>query len=328
MMLDIRVREGSGAAFLAEQRALEFFEEVGIERSEVLRIHTPGKGQDSDREGSLRSELAPLIPALQSVSLFGDITAVLLQEADQLQVGEAATLASLLPSVDPEATRLVVISEGAPPAQLAKAMAAAGAQRLEVKAVRERDAADWLATETKRRRMGMSIGSRVALLESFGTDLAAMAGALDQLESSGGALDEVSIRDRFRNRPDEPMWLYADALQAGDVGQALRRLSDFLVHDHPLQLLGYLEGDLRRRALARSAPNEATYAEWSGMKSNDWRVRRDWSRGKSLNTENLRKATEALGRADRVLKSSPEEVHRVTMERLTVALAIWYSGRT
>lgn len=327
MMLEIRVREGSGAMFLAEQRAFEFFEEAGIDRSEILRVHTPGRGQDSDREGSVRSELAPLIPALQSVSLFGDITAVMLLEADQLQVGEAATIASLLPSVDPEATRLVVVSEGAPPAALAKALAAHGAKKLDIKAVRERDAAEWLATEVKRRHLRMSLGARNALLESFGTDLAALAGALEQLESSGGELDEGSIRDRFRNRPDEPMWLYADALQAGDVGQALKRLSDFLVHDHPLQLLGYLEGDLRRRALARSAPNEATYAEWSGMKASDWRVRRDWARGKSLNTDSLRKATEALGRADRVLKSSPEEIHRVTMERLTVALAIWYSGR-
>jgi DNA polymerase III delta subunit len=326
-MLEIRVREGSGAAFLAEQRALAFFEEAGVVRADILRIHTPARGQESDWDGSLRSELAPLIPALQSVSLFGDLTAVLLLEANQLQVGEAATIASLLPTVDAEVTRLVVVSEGAPPAALTKALAACGATRLDIKSVRESDAAQWLAEEVKRRPLRMTAGARGALLESFGTDLAAMAGALDQLESSGGDLDEDSVRSRFRNRPDEPMWLYADALQAGDIGQALRRLSDFLVHDHPLQLLGYLEGDLRRRALSKSAPTEAIYAEWSGMKAGDWRVRRDWSRGKSMNTANLRRATEALARADRALKSAPEETHRVTMERLTVALAIWYSGR-
>ncbi len=327
MMLEIRVREGSGAAFLAEQKALAFFAEAGVAPADVLRIHTPGRGQDTEWEGSVRSELAPLIPALQSVSLFGDLTAVLLLDANQLQAGEAGTIASLLPMVDPEAMRLVVVSEGAPPAALAKALASCGAAKLEIRSVREKDAAQWLADEAKLRHLRMPLAVRHALLEAFGTDLAAMAGALDQLQASGEVSDEAAVRARFRNRPDEPMWLYADALQSGDVGQALRRLSDFLVHDHPLQLLGYLEGDLRRRALAKSAPNEATYAEWAGMRKEDWRVRRDWARGKGVSAENLRKATEALGRADRALKTAPEETHRVTLERLTVALAIWYSGR-
>lgn len=326
-LLEIRVREGSGAAFLAEQRAMEFFAEAGIERADVLRVHTPGRGQEADWEGSVRTELAPLIPALQSVSLFGDQTAVLLLEANQLQVGEAETIASLVASIDPDATRLVVVSEGAPPAKLAKALAAAGAGREDIKAVRERDAAEWLAKATKERGLRMSAGARGALLEAFGTNLAALDAALDQLESSGRDLDEDSVRSRFRNRPDEPMWLYADALQAGDAPQALRRLTDFLVHGHPLQLLGYLEGDLRRRALAKAAPDEGTYAEWAGMRASDWRVRRDWSRGKTMSSTSLRRATEALTRADKTLKTAPEETHRVTMERLTVALSIWYSGR-
>ena len=38
----------------------------------------------------------------------------------------------------------------------------------------------------------------------------------------------------------------------------------------------------------------------------------------------LRKAQEALVRADRVIKSQPEATHRVTLERLTVALCKWY----
>jgi hypothetical protein len=38
----------------------------------------------------------------------------------------------------------------------------------------------------------------------------------------------------------------------------------------------------------------------------------------------LRRAQEALVRADRVIKSQPEDVHRVTLERLTVALCRWY----
>jgi hypothetical protein len=38
-------------------------------------------------------------------------------------------------------------------------------------------------------------------------------------------------------------------------------------------------------------------------------------------------ALEALVRADRILKSAPEPMHRVTMERLTVAMTRWMAGR-
>jgi hypothetical protein len=46
-------------------------------------------------------------------------------------------------------------------------------------------------------------------------------------------------------------------------------------------------------------------------------------RGK-VRESSLRRAQEALVRADRVMKTQPEEVQRVTLERLTVALCLWY----
>ncbi|NND83762.1 MAG: hypothetical protein HKN46_01285 [Acidimicrobiia bacterium] len=325
--LEVRVRDGSGAAFLAEQTAFEFFEEAGVDRADVLRIHVPGRGQETEWTGSVRSELAPLIPALQSVSLFGDIAAVLLLEAQQLQVGEAETLAELLAGADPEAVRLVVVSEGATPAKLAKALAAAGAAREEIKTVRDSAAASWLAGDAKQRGLRLDGAARAALLEVFGTNLAAMSSALDQLEG-GPPPTADEIRSRFRSRPDEPLWLFTEALDAGDSTTALRRLRDILVHGHPLQLLGFLEGDLRRRSLAVSAPDIETFAEWVGGRASDFRTKKDWSKTRRTSATSLRRATDALSRADRTLKTAPEDLHRVTMERLTVALAIWYSGRS
>ncbi len=325
-LLEIRVREGSGAAFLAEQRAFEFFEQAGIERGDVLRIHVPGRGQESEWSGSVRSEIAPLIPALQSVSLFGDMAAVLLLEAQQLQAGEAETLATLVAGVDHDSLRLVVVSEGSLPAKFTKALAAAGAVREEIKAVRDGAAASWLAADARRRGLRLDGAARGALLEVFGTNLAAMSSALDQLEG-GPTPNADEVRARFRSRPDEPLWLLTEALDQGDVMSALRRLGDILVHGHPLQLLGFLEGDLRRRSLAVSAPDIETFAEWVGGRAGDFRTKKDWSKTRRTNPMSLRKATDALARADRTLKTAPEDLHLVTMERLTVALALWYSGR-
>ncbi|HLF61230.1 MAG TPA: hypothetical protein VI980_08645, partial [Acidimicrobiia bacterium] len=59
-------------------------------------------------------------------------------------------------------------------------------------------------------------------------------------------------------------------------------------------------------------------------RSTDRGASRVWSQRGRVRESSLRKAQEALVRADRVIKSQPEEVHRVTLERLTVALCRWY----
>jgi DNA polymerase III delta subunit len=135
------------------------------------------------------------------------------------------------------------------------------------------------------------------------------------------------VAARYRNRPDEPMWHYADALGEGDTSAALRRLADFLTHGHPLQLLAFLEGDLRRRALALAAPDIATFAEWIGQSASQFPVQKAWKARGRTSPELLHRALDALARADLQIKSMPEATHRLTLERLTVALCLWYGGR-
>jgi hypothetical protein len=52
-----------------------------------------------------------------------------------------------------------------------------------------------------------------------------------------------------------------------------------------------------------------------------------WKQRNRVNDSDLRLALGALARADLQLKTAPEATHRVTMERLTVALCRWYGGR-
>jgi DNA polymerase III delta subunit len=149
-----------------------------------------------------------------------------------------------------------------------------------------------------------------------------MGHALDQLEGSTAKVTAEVIMSRFRNRPDEPTWHITDAIEKGDVAVALRRLSDFLVHGHPLVYLAALESDLKKRALAATAPDQETLQTWVGGSARQ--VSRLWSQRGRVRESSLRRAQEALVRADRVVKTHPEEVHRVTLERLTVAMCRWY----
>jgi DNA polymerase III delta subunit len=260
---------------------------------------------------------------LQSGSIFGGLQGLELIDAHNLNAAEGALLAELLPHADPGAVAIALVSFGSLPASLSKAVKAV-AEVVTMKKQYERQAGDWLADEIRRRGTEIDASGTAALQQRFGSDTAAMGQALDQLAAFPGKISRDVVLARFRNRPDEPTFHYTDAVAAGRVGEALRRLADFLTHSHPLILVAALETDLRRRALAAAAPDQQTFYKWIGATASDRRPERLWrDRGKVADSS-LRKALDALVRADRILKTQPEDLHQVTLERLTVALARWY----
>lgn len=293
---------------------------------DVERIDVPGRGATEDAEGALRPGVDRIVPALQSGSLFGGQRAVMVVDAQHLQVAEAKVVAELAASLDPDATLLVLVSAGALPASLSKVVKSNG-EVIPIKKMRERDAAGWLVGAARDRGIRLEDGSIDALVRRFGSDIAALGQALDQLAVVGVPVTGEVIAARFRNRPDEPMWHYADAVAAGDVVESLRRLGDFLTHSHPLQLLSFLEGDLKRRSLAGAAGDIDQFAEWVGSTRDNYPVKKAWGLRGRANPADLRRALAAIARADIGIKSNPEGTHRLMMERLTVALCRWYRGR-
>lgn len=287
----------------------------------------PGRGGSTeDSSGQLRGELEAIIPMLQSGSLFGGKQGLQLVDAQNLTTAEAEVVAELLPLIDPDAIALSIVSEGAIPAGLAKVVKGVGTS-FSVKKIWESNAQRWLHDEIKRRDLDISGDAAAALIQRFGADTASLGQALDQLADAGRKVTAALVLERFRNRPNEPIFHYTDAVSKGDVDEALRRLGDLLTHHHPLVLLASLETEVKRRAWALAAPDAETLAEWAGARSNDRWVERVWRQRTKLKDSSLRKALDALVRADRVLKSAPEEMHRVTMERLTVAMCFWLVGR-
>lgn len=306
------------------RRAAALLEQWGVEGTD--RFDVPDRGSGEEMEGgALRPALEALVPALQSGSLFGGVRGVMIVDAHQLLRAEAEIIAELAGGVDGASTVVVFVSDGALPAPLAAVVKERG-ETLAVKKLRERDASDWLGHEARRRGVKLEPGAAAGLLARFGSDIAAMEMALEQLETIDGPVTADAVARRFRNRPDEPMWHYSDAVAAGDVGAALRRLGDFLTHGHPLQLLAFMEGDLRRRALAAAAPNIETLADWTGSRADHYPTLKAWRQRDQVSEERLRRSLDALVRADLELKTAPEETHRVTLERLTVALTRWYGA--
>lgn len=304
-------------------RAAQVMEEAGVLVGDVVRIDVPGKGQSEGSEGAIRPEVEPVVPALQSGSLFGDKTGVMIVDAQWLRVAESQAIALLLERADREVIQAVMVSSGALPRPVAKFIKAHG-EVLSVKKMRERDATAWIRDAARQRKIRVDANSTAALIERFGSDIASLGQALDQLAHTPDPITPDTIRDRFRNRPDEPMWHFSDAVSAGDIGESLRRLHDFLTHSHPLILLSFLENDLRKRALAAAAPDITTFATWSNSKPDAFPIKKAWRARANMTDEELGLAVDALRRADQTLKTKPEETHLVTLERLTVSLCYWY----
>lgn len=304
--------------------ANDYFETNGVERPQVVRIDVPGRGAGEEGDGSLRAEIEPMVPLLQSGSLFGDAEGLVLVDAQNLQKAELAILDELVRNANLSHVHVVVAISGSPLKMLATLARDVGT-KVSVAKMWERQAGQWLTSEVTRRGMTVDSGAREALLQRFGTDTAAIEQALDQLVEYDRKISRALVLDWFRNRPDEPTWHITDAISKGDVGDALRRLSDFLVHGHPLVYLAAVESDLKKRTLAAAAPDEETFKEWVGGRSSDRALKRFWTMRGRVRESSLRQAQDALVRADRVIKSQPEETHRVTLERLTVALCRWYT---
>ena len=305
------------------EAAAHHFSDQHVDRSQIVRVDVPGRGAGSVGDGALRTELEPIIPLLQSGSLFGERQGLELVDAQNLQAAEAEVLVELISASGLETIEVVLVAGGAVPKGLAGAVKESG-ETISIRKMWERQALQWLDSELKQRGLLLEKGAGDALLQRFGTDTAAMGQALDQLEETSGKITKELILDRFKNRPDEPPFHITDAISKGEVGVALRRLSDFLVHGHPLVFLAALETDLKKRSLAAAAPDEDTYRSWVGARPSDRRANRVWSQRGRVKESSLRKAQEALVRADRVIKTQPEDVYRVTLERLTVAMCFWY----
>ena len=294
---------------------------------DLIRVDVPGRrsGEDISAAG-MRASVQAVIPALQSGSLFGDRTGLLVVDAHLLQKVEAEVIAEVAAVADQDAVVAVFVAVGSIAAPLSKVLSRIG-ERVSIKKLNERDTAKWLDQAGRDRGIHVTSDAADVLLQRFGTDIASLSQALDQLMASGEAITGDLVRRRLKNRPDQPMWHYMDAIAAGDREAALRRLADFLEHGHPLVALATIQGDLRRRSLAAAAKDYETFVHWNGGRRN-YGTEKVWRQRDRARGTDLKLALDAVARADIQLKTSPEATHRVMMERLTVALCRWYRGTT
>lgn len=315
---------GPGERDLMMSRANDALAQLQVSSPTRIDVPPKGTGSDDSADGALRTAVQEIVPALQSGSLFGGADGVLVVDAQSLLKAEAEVVTELLELSSDGERVAVFVASGSIPAPLGTLLRKHG-ETIKVARITERSAGEWLGRAARDRGLRLDRDASTILLNRFGTNVAALGQALDQLVVEGPEVDVERVRNRFKNRPDEPMWYYVDAVVAGDHGAALRRLADFLQHGHPLQLLAFLQNDVRRRSIAAAAPDYDTFLDWDGGKAG-WAMEKVWKHRSRIRGSDLKLAVGALARADLQLKTAPEATHRVTMERLTIAMCRWYGG--
>lgn len=260
----IKERGGPGEREEALGMGRRHLRRAGVESDQIVRMDVPpSRGASGsapggpDQQGVFRSELMGIVPLLQSSSLFGQKQGVLLVDANFLLASESQALADLLSAIDPAAVAVAIVANRSMPAPLARKVKEIGKVDT-VRPLWENQVHGWLTRQIKEKGLRVGYQARAALVQRFGTDRAALGRALEQLQGENRPISAEMIVERFRNRPDQPVFRILDEILAGDSRSALRRLGDYLANARPSDgrphiLLGALESDLRLRLLASQA---------------------------------------------------------------------------
>ncbi|MGH8947374.1 MAG: hypothetical protein ACRDXF_00840, partial [Acidimicrobiia bacterium] len=110
LLISAQTNAGPGEREQMLDGAGQHFALAGLERSQVLRVDVPGRGAGEEGDGALRAELEPVIPLLQSGSLFGDPQGLQLVDAQNLQASEGAVLEELIETADLSTIEVVILA--------------------------------------------------------------------------------------------------------------------------------------------------------------------------------------------------------------------------
>ena len=184
---------------------------------------------------------------------------------------------------------------------------------------------DWVAEEGRARGLKLGRDEVRYLVTEVGSDLRRLSNELEKLSlyASGDQLDLETMAEVLGRGRAQSVFKFIDAVSSGDAGSALRQLGRLLEEGEPplriLALLDRLVGQLRIAKDAQaSGKKDSNLAGLLGAPPSAAKAIGESAR--RLSRGFLKRAVDALGDTDRLLKSS-RLPHRVVMEGLVLELA-------
>lgn len=328
-----RPKQG-GAAAAGRGPVLVRGDDDVLVRDTVLRIVAERVGT-ADRSLVLAEfsgedyELSDLVDAAQTLPFLTDRRVVLGWGIHRFKAAELAPLVAYL--ADPvDSTDLVLVSqEGRVPKVLTDALSAAGATLLNPGPASGRGAKrEWIDEQLARSGLRLDRAAVGELERRLGEDVARLVpitATLAAVYGEGAAIGVEELEPFLGQAGSVPPWELTDAIDKGDVAEAVTRLRRLLGGGdrHPLQVMVTLTNHVERMlALSGSAArNEKDAAALLGLKGSTFPARKALEQSRRLGPKRVGRAIDLLADADLALRGGSGWDSQLVMEVLVARLA-------
>lgn len=243
-----------------------------------------------------------LMSALETPSLLGDRRLVVLNDAHDLKKAHLEALERYLASPSPYSV-LVLIASGR--SKLEAAVKKNGSV-IGLDAPKGRGLADWIKKRAADHKIKVDDRAAWKMIDSIGTDLRELDGALSQLATQLGNGAKVGVQQvstMFSREADLRIFAFTDAVGDRRLPEAVTSLRRLLGQGEPdLVVFGALSGHVRRMLRARRIADQGPRAVGEALGLPGWRAERLTKQARSYREEELVAAMEILADTDVAMK--------------------------
>lgn len=316
--LPVYLVKGDDPSLLSEAVSTLVRELIGDEDAGLV-VEEIVAGEDADTVPVVEAAQTPPFLTERRVVVVPDVTAYA-----SAAVGPLITyLADPLPT-----TSLVLVAAGRVPADLTKAVKAAG-HVVEAGAPTGRKARDaWLSEHLAGAPVRLDQGARQLVDAHLGEDLGRLTNLLEALAAAYGAGAKVGADDVgpfLGEAGSVPPWELTDAIDRGRSEEALAALRRMVRAGgrHPLQVMAVLHGHYQRmlRLDGAEVSTEKGAAELLGMRGSTYPAKKALDQLRRLGHDGVRAAFAHLADADMSLRGTREWPDELVLEVLVARLS-------
>jgi DNA polymerase-3 subunit delta len=243
-----------------------------------------------------------LLTALSTPSLLGGLRIVIVNDAQDLLKEQVEVLDSYLDSPAPNSV-LVLVARGR--TKLDAKVKKTGAV-VTVDAPKGRRLVSWIRQRGGAHTVKLDERAAWALIDSVGSELRELDGALSQLATAigeGKAATAADVKRVFPRAADQRLYTFTDAVGDRRLPLAMTHLKRLLDQgEEPLVIVGSLAAQLRRMLRARPHAESGTRAVEDALGLPRWRAERIGKQARSYKDRELIDAMSTLAATDLEIK--------------------------
>ena len=284
-------------------------------------------GRDRFVPESGDASIEPLVDAAQTPPFLTDRRVVVGRDVEVFtKADQVAPLVAYLDDPLPTTSLVLVWSSGRVPKSLLDAIKRAGGEQVDTSPGRK--IAPWVDEQLQAAGLRLDRAAAERLIGWLGDDPQRLVGVVETLKGSyaeGTKLTASDIEPFLGEAGGVPPWELTDAMDRGDIAEALGKLHRMLDGGgrHPLQVMATLHGHYGRMLQLDGAPvrGEKEAAQLLGLKGSTFPARKALAQVRKLGHDKIVRAMDMLATADLDLRGGKAWPEPLVLEVLVARLA-------